>query len=57
MQATIKYIKADNSIVITDKNGNDVSVYANFISDDSTETKIHIVCDPDVIESEMELPE
>ena len=57
MQATIKYIKADNSIVITDKNGDDVSVYANFISDDSTETKIHIVCDPDVVEAEMELPE
>lgn len=57
MQAMIKYIKADNSIVITDKNGDDVSIYANFISDDSTETKIHIVCDPDVVEAEMELPE
>lgn len=57
MQATIKYIKADNSIVITDKNGDDVSLTADFISDDSTETKIHIVCDPDTTDNHLELPE
>lgn len=56
MQATIKYTKADNTVTVVDKNGEDVSIHVEFLSDDSTETKIQIICDPED-SNLMELPE
>ena len=56
MQAIIKYTKADKSVSLIDSNGDDVSIYVELISDDSTETKIQIVCDPED-SNLMELPE